>query len=120
MSGPENSDTLVFIEAFVRCELPLEQLCEIVQGKLGPAFHHNPNFRWVDLNQLCPEPRVCITRRHVENALEMRRQNHISERQLVDWATMIVINHVFYWEREDMKIVAEWVDRLSLDLVPEG
>jgi hypothetical protein len=70
--------------------------------------------------QLCPERRVRITAQHVENALAKRRSVQISERDLVDWATMILINDAFYWEPEDAEIVAAWVNSISFDLVPEN
>jgi hypothetical protein len=47
------------------------------------------------------------------------RLKQISERQLIDWATMMIINDAFYWAPEDAGVVAEWVDRISLDLVLE-
>jgi len=55
----------------------------------------------------------------VENALEKRRLKQISEQQLIDWATMIMINDAYYWEREDAEVVGDWVEQLSLDLIPE-
>jgi hypothetical protein len=38
---------------------------------------------------------------------------------MLAWATTILTNHVYFWEGEDAAVVAEWVDSLSLDLVPE-
>jgi hypothetical protein len=98
----------------------LEELCELVRTERGSTFIHNGNFRWVNLNQVCPEPRVRITREHVENVLGKRRLKQISERQLIDLATMILINGAYYWECQDEDAVGEWVERLSLDLIPEG
>jgi hypothetical protein len=42
-----------------------------------------------------------------------------AERLLIDWATMMIINDAFYWAPEDADVAAEWVDRISLDLIPE-
>jgi hypothetical protein len=121
MSVPRiHPDTLSSIERYAIFELSLEELCGIVRMERGSAFIHNENFCWVNLNQVCAEPKVRITREHIENALEKRRCEQISERQLVDWATMILINDVYFWEPEDAELVAEWVDRISLDLIPEG
>lgn len=115
-----NSQLLAAIERYARCELPLEDLCRLVREKRGSDFIHNENYRWVNLNQVCPERKVRITRQYVETALGKRRSRMISERDLVDWATMIIINDVFYWKPEDADFVAEWVNRLSLDLIPEA
>jgi len=48
----------------------------------------------------------------------MRRENAISENQLVDWATTLLTNSVFYWDGEDAKTVSEWINSISLDLTP--
>lgn len=100
-------------------ELSLEELCGIVRTERGSAFIHNEHFRWVNLNQVCPERKIRITREHVENALENRRLKQMSEQQLIDWATMTMINDAYYWEREDAEVVGDWVEQLSLDLIPE-
>jgi hypothetical protein len=112
-------DELALVESFALCELSLDDLCQKVRDELGSGFRHNEKMRWVNLNQICPTPIVRITRRHVENALAKRRDKQISERHLVDWATMILINDCYFWEGEDADVVAEWVDSISLDLVPE-
>lgn len=74
--------------------------------------------RWLNLHKLCPEPTIRITRAHIEKALAMRRENAISENQLVDWATTLLTNSVFYWDGEDAKTVSEWINSISLDLTP--
>jgi hypothetical protein len=106
-------------EDFASCDLSLSALHERVRDALGSAFRHNPNFAWVDLNQVCAEPSVRITPKHVQRALEKRRQDRISDQQLIDWATMILINHVFYWEPEHAQTVAGWVNALCLDFRPQ-
>jgi len=91
-----------------------------VRSERGAAFNHNEKLPWVTLNQVCPEPKVVrITRKHVENALEKRRLKQISDRQIINWATMIMINDAYYWDREDADVVGGWVQQLSLDLIPE-
>ena len=114
-----NPDILVAIERFVRCELRLADLCQTVRDEVGPALKHNEKLPWVNLNSVCPEPTFRITRWHVENALAKRRERKISERDLVNWATMLMINDAFFWKGEDAEAVGEWVERLHLDLMPE-
>jgi hypothetical protein len=110
---------MMSIEMFARWELCIEQLCAFVREARGQAFIHNENYRWVNLNQVCGERKIRITPWHVQNALQKRRERGISERDLIDWATMIIINDVFYWEAEDAAVVAGWINRLSLDFVAE-
>jgi hypothetical protein len=114
-----NPDMLAAIERFARCELPLADLCTMVRDEVGPALKHNEKLPFVNLNSVCPEATVRMTRQHVESALEKRRENQISERDLVNWATMLMINDAFFWKGEDAEAVGEWLERLSLDLMPE-
>jgi hypothetical protein len=114
-----NPDILTAIERFARCELPLADLCGMVKDEVGPALRHNEKLPLVNVNSVCPEPTVRITRWHIENALAKRRENEISERELINWAEMLMINDVFFWKGEDAEAVGEWVERLSLDLMPE-
>jgi hypothetical protein len=80
---------------------------------------HNEKLPFVNLNSVCPEPMFRIARWHIENALAKRRENKISERDLVNWATMLMINDGFFWKGEDAEAVGEWVNRISLDLIED-
>jgi hypothetical protein len=111
-----NPEILSAIEKYACCELSLENLCRVVREERGSAFIHNPNYRWVTLHQVCPEPKVRITQQHIEIALAMRALKEISERQLIDWATMLLINEVYFWDGEDAAVVVDWLNRISLDL----
>jgi hypothetical protein len=79
---------------------------------------HNPHFRIVNLNQICPMKAVRITPQHVETLLAKRRRGEISERQMRDWAHMVEINDAYYWESEDAD-VAKWVNFLFFDFTPQ-
>ena len=109
---------LTWIEPFAGNELTLDVLHERVRDAVGPAFRHNSGFRWVDLNQLCTEPMVRITTQHVQKALDKHRRCQVSDRELVAWATMMVINNVYYWQSEDAQ-VAVCLNALCLDFVPK-
>jgi hypothetical protein len=116
---PAHPDTLASIDKFARCELALEDLCRIVRDVVGPDLRHNEKLPWVNLNSVCPVPAIRITRQHVDNAAAKRRQKQVSERQLVNWATMLMINDVFFWSGEDAELVGEWLERISMDLIPK-
>ena len=68
------------------------------------------------MNQVCRDPKIRITLEHVQKALKKCRANQISAHELVNWATMLVTNNVFYWDAAD-NAIAEYVNRLCLDLV---
>jgi len=117
-SSELHPDDIVVLERFALFELSIQELRQKVHEKLGSRFRDNKKMPWFGLNSFCPEPTVRITPQHVENLLAKRRRREISEVQLRDWATMIQINDCYYWERGD-DVVAEWVCRLSMDLIPE-
>ncbi len=119
LKPPEfTSDDLVVLQKFALFELTIQELRQKVHDKLGSHFRDNKKMPWFGLNSFCPEPTVRITPQHVENLLAKRRRREISERQMRDWATMIQINDAYFWEPAD-DVVAEWVCRLSMDLIPE-
>ncbi len=91
-----------------------------MRDAVGERFIHNPNFRVVNLNQICPHRAVRITPQHIEILLAKRQRGEITERQMVDWAHMLEINDAFYWEPEDADVVAKWVNFLFFDFRPEG
>jgi hypothetical protein len=63
-----------------------------------------------------PEPGILITRRHIENALELKRFDLITERDLVVWATVLLINDAYVWDSGDEDLIAEWLNDISLNL----
>lgn len=50
------------------------------------------SMRAFGLTRICPEPRIRITRAHLERVLERKRRKQMSDQDVVDWATMLVIN----------------------------
>jgi hypothetical protein len=63
-----------------------------------------------------PEPAIAITRRHLENALNRKRQGKITERDLVNWATMLLLNDAYILDPGDEDMIAEWLNDISLHL----
>ena len=109
-----SSPLLPLLRSFASCELSLDRLREKLRGVVGIRDTEH----WLNLDKLCSEPTIRITRAHIERALAMRRGNAISESELIDWATTLLTNSVFYWDGEDAKTVSEWINGIGLDLVP--
>lgn len=65
-----------------------------------------------------PEPGVLITRDHISKALEQKRLGLICERELVYWATMILLNDAYEIDPKDEDFVAEWLNDISYSLDP--
>jgi hypothetical protein len=113
-----NADALAWIESYARCELSLHDLYLRVRDALGNRMIHNPNYRVVNLNQVCADRAVCITPQHIETLFSKRQRGEITERDMVDWAHMVTINDAYFWEKDDV-VVAEWVNFLFFDFRPE-
>jgi hypothetical protein len=63
-----------------------------------------------------PEPGVLITREHISNALERKRFELITERDLVIWATVLLLNDAYALDPGDEDLIAEWLNDISLSL----
>jgi hypothetical protein len=107
-------ELLAALTQFAACDLSVDSVRETIRDVTGTY----PTDRWLNLHELCEDPRIRITRAHVDRALEMRRTNVITEHELIAWATTVLTNGVFFWDGEDAKTISEWMNGLSLDLVP--
>lgn len=63
-----------------------------------------------------PEPGIVITREHIADALERKRFGLITERDLVYWATILLLNDAYVWDPGDEDLIAEWLNDISLNL----
>ncbi|HEY3628139.1 MAG TPA: hypothetical protein VGL00_17760 [Terracidiphilus sp.] len=63
-----------------------------------------------------PEPGIVISREHISNALERKRFGLITERDLVHWATIILVNDAYVFDPGDEDLIAEWLNDISLNL----
>ena len=63
-----------------------------------------------------PEPGIVITREHIANALERKRFGLIAERDLVVWATVLLLNDAYVWDPADEDLIADWLNDISLNL----
>ncbi|HEV2396600.1 MAG TPA: hypothetical protein VGS27_06650 [Candidatus Sulfotelmatobacter sp.] len=76
-------------------------------------------MRHFGVNGIVPERSIQITRVHVDNVLRKRRSKQMSDQDLIDWGTMIVINDVFYWNWKDA-LLSEWICGFHLVLPSVG
>ncbi len=63
-----------------------------------------------------PEPGIAIKREHIENALERKRFGLITERDLVVWATVLLMNDAYALDPGDEDLIADWLNDISLNL----
>jgi hypothetical protein len=66
-----------------------------------------------------PEPGIEITREHISNALERKRTELITERELVHWATILLLNDAYVLAPGDEDLIADWLNDISLNLDAE-
>jgi hypothetical protein len=91
---------------------------EDVRGSLAGVFEFEltPERRTATTNFRVPEPGVMITRDHICRALEQKRLGSISERELVYWATMLLLNDAYELDPNDEDFLAEWLNDISFSL----
>jgi hypothetical protein len=63
-----------------------------------------------------PEPGIVISREHIANALEHKRLGRITERELVHWATILLLNDAYVLDPGDEDLIAEWLNDISVNL----
>lgn len=78
------------------------------------AGRHQP--RIVNGSFRMPEPGIVITRNHISNALERKRFGLMTERDLVHWATILLLNDAYVLDPGDEDLIADWLNDISLNL----
>jgi hypothetical protein len=63
-----------------------------------------------------PEPGIVITRDHIARALDQKRVGRIRERDLVHWASILLMNDAYVLDPGDEDLIAEWLNDISLNL----
>ena len=81
------------------------------EGEKGVTQRRSANNRFP-----IPEPGIVITREHISNALEHKRFDMISERDLVYWATILLLNDAYVFDPGDEDMIAEWLNDISFNL----
>jgi hypothetical protein len=81
-------------------------------------FGFDPERRWVNTYFRVPEPGILITREHIANALTKKRNGAITERDLTNWASMLLMNGAYEFDSKDEELITEWLNDISYDLDP--
>jgi hypothetical protein len=116
-------DQLEVLRRFALFEIGLDEMRRSLAGLF--EFNFEPRQRSADghaqhraaaANFRVPEPGIVIAREHIVNALERRRFELITERDLVIWATVLLLNDAYVWDPGDEDLIAEWLNDISLNL----
>jgi hypothetical protein len=108
------------LERFAVFEISLDQLRSCLHHVMKFDFDADAKAgkRWMENNFIAPEPGVPITKWHIENALTKRRNKEITDAQLIEWATVLLMNHGYELDAKDEDLIAEWLNDISFDLRP--
>lgn len=115
------ADQLEVLRKFALFEIGVDEMRRSLAGVF--EFEFEPKalaghslFRTSKTHFRVPEPGIVITREHVANALERKRFELITERDLVIWATVLLMNDAYALDPADEDLIAEWLNDISLNL----
>lgn len=98
---------------FAHLEIRLEDLVERLDGKLTVRIE--PWRREVSCTFSLPDPGVRIELSHIQNALQRESRGLLRERELGDWAAMILMIDAYDWSGSlDEDRIAEELNELAL------
>ena len=92
-------------------EITLPQLCQLLQGMLTIDF--GVQERRLTSHFLTAEPAIQIEKQHIQNAIDQRKRGCITDRELSDWAAMLLMNDAYDWQGTDEDEVADSLNDLS-------
>ena len=104
------------LEQYSWFEAELEEVRSALRGVMESNF--KPDKRWLNAYFLVPEQGILVTREHIANALAKKREGLITERDLVYWAAMLLMNHAYELDPKDEDFIADWLNDISYDLDP--
>jgi hypothetical protein len=107
-------DQLDVLRRYALFEAGLEEVRAALAGVF--EFDLKPQRRRATTSFRVPEPGIFITREHIANALERKRFELISERELVEWATILLLNDAYVLDPGDEDLIAEWLNDISVNL----
>jgi hypothetical protein len=118
---PLTDAQLAVLRRFALLEARIDELRESLQGVF--EFHRELQTVGSTLQRRTasgrfrlPEPGIVITREHIANALERRRFGLVSERNLAEWATILLLNDAYVLDPADEDLIAEWLNDISANL----
>lgn len=109
-------EQLAALEQYAGLEISLDDIRRALRGLV--EFSFEPENRWIDQRFHIPEPGIPITREHIQNALTKKRLGRVGERDLVYWASMLLMNDAYEFDSKDEDFIADWLNDISYNLDP--
>ncbi|HEY9126524.1 MAG TPA: hypothetical protein VIM62_05315 [Acidobacteriaceae bacterium] len=116
------SEQLEVMRRFALFEASLDELRSSLGRLFEIDFEHKDYsggeswFRTASTGFRVPEPGIVITREHIVNALERKRFDLVTERDLARWATMLLMNDAYSLDPADEDLIADWLNDISFNL----
>ena len=120
---PLSDEQMDVLRRYALFEVGLEEMLRAMAGAFDISFDGREQTgagstqrRSANNRFPIPEPGIVITREHISNALERKRFGLISERDLVYWATVLLLNDAYVFDPGDEDLIAEWLNDISFNL----
>ena len=120
---PLSEAQLDVMRRFALLEIGVDEMHRALEGVFDVQFEakEEPNGNLTQRRTAhnrfpIPEPGIVITREHISNALERRRFGLVSERDLVHWATILLLNDAYVFDPGDEDLISDWLNDISLHL----
>jgi hypothetical protein len=108
------NEQMAILSRFARFDVGLEEVRRTLADVF--VFSLDPENRSAKSSFRVPEPGILITKEHINRALEQKRLGLISERELVYWATLILMNEAYELDSVDEDFIADWLNEISYSL----
>jgi hypothetical protein len=99
------------LHRFLKLELSVESLTRALNNQIQLEFL--PSERRFTSDLIPAEPLVQVSEYDVHNAVSKFRNGFCSENDLIQWATMLLLNESYTWDNLSDKDMDELVDSLQ-------
>ena len=120
---PLSHDQMDVLRRYAMFEANLDEMLQSMKGAFDISFDGREQVgssatqrRSANNRFPIPEPGIVITREHISNALERKRFGLVTERDLVYWATVLLLNDAYVFDPGDEDLIAEWLNDISFNL----
>jgi len=111
---PELSEyQLDCLQRFVRFELPIETLGKVLAPLVTFTLDGPATYQTVEYSAGIPKNPVKVTRADIDFAIKKARTGKVTQRQLQQWASMLLLNDAFDWSGEDEDAIADMLADLA-------
>lgn len=120
---PLSDEQMEVLRRYALFEVPMDEMLRTMNGAFDISFDVKEQAgagvtqrRSANNRFPIPEPGIVISREHISNALERKRFGLISEKDLVYWATVLLLNDAYVFDPGDEDLIAEWLNDISFNL----